>query len=228
MRHPLPLLTREVPPLELRLGDSCLLLQDLHAPFADPEQGWLARRARAKVLGAEFSEYFRAVRELAPNVVRLLAAARGAGLTVLYSCFGFRPPASPSPLQAALGWEWDLAGPEGRFPPALEPVAGEGVYPRPGWGALSEPGLARFLQERSIRSVVLVGTLLDFGLRHSCWQLADQGVGSLVVSDAVAPLTLAGEACTHGNLACGLTKFRTTAELLDLLPPLAVGGVVRI
>lgn len=228
MRHPLPLLTREVPPLEIRRDGACLLLQDLHAPFADPEQGWLASRARAKVLEPEFDEYFQAVREMTPNVERILQAAREAGLPVFYSCFGFRPPQTPSPLQVALGWTWDLGGPEGRFPIGLAPLAGETVDPRSGWGALSGGGFARFLTERSIETVVLVGTLLEFGLRHSCWQLADRGVGSLVVSDAAAPLTLAGEAYTQGNVACGLTKFRSTAELLDLLPDLAGSGGVRI
>ena len=228
MRHPLPLLTREVPPLEIRPGGACLLLQDLHAPFADPERGWLARRARAKVLGAEFEEYFRAVTEMIPNLVRVLTVARAAGLQVIYSCFGFRAPQGPSRLQVALGWEWDLAGPDGRFPAGLEPAPGEGVYPRPGWGALSDPKLARLLEATRFETVVLVGALLEFGLRHSCWQLADRGVASLVVSDAVAPLTLASEDYTHGNLACGLTKFRSTAELLDLLPDLAGSGLVRI
>src|SRR5690606_13302783 len=76
MRHPLTLLTREVRPLDLRVENTCLLMQDLHAPFADPVEGWFARRAREKVLLPEFRDYFETLALVAANLPRLLAAAR--------------------------------------------------------------------------------------------------------------------------------------------------------
>src|SRR5918999_5918851 len=99
VRHPLPLLTREVPPLLLRPGATWLLLQDLHAPFGDAEGGALARLAARKVVAREFDDYFDTLRLIVPNVARLLGAARASGLGVVYSCLGHALGDRPSPFQ---------------------------------------------------------------------------------------------------------------------------------
>ena len=66
-------------------------------------------------------------------------------------------------------------------------------------------------------NLLVAGTMFDFGIRQTCYELADRGIGSLVVSDAVVPLTTAMQSPTAGSVAHGLTKLRTTAEVLDLL-----------
>lgn len=228
MRHPLTLLTREVRPLDLRVENTCLLMQDLHAPFADPVEGWLARRAREKVLLPEFRDYFEMLALVAANLPRLLAAARSLGIPVVYSCLGYRAPGSPSAFQEATGWTWDLAGPDGRIPAEWRPAHGEPVFTKPGWGALSGDGLAAYLQDRAIANVILVGTMLEFGIAQTCGELSDRGLGTLVVSDAVVPLTTTGGRFASGSLAHGLTKLRSTAELLGLLETLARDGAVLI
>lgn len=227
-RAPLPLLTREVRPLDLRSGNTCLLLQDLHAPFADAEQGWLYRRAREKVLLREFDEYYGALERVLPNVERLLRAVRELGLPVAYSCLGYRPPDPPSAFQAATGWTWNLDGPDGAFAPALQPRPGEPVFARPAWGALANPDFGRFLDRHGIVNVIIAGTMLDFGIQHTCYELMDRGAGSLVVSDGAAALLHEGQGYTARNIAHGLTKLRNTAELLDLLAVLQQEGSVLI
>ncbi|UCH26834.1 MAG: isochorismatase family protein [Trueperaceae bacterium] len=227
-RHPLTLLTKEVPALELTTADTCLLLQDLHAPFVDPKEGWLASKAKAKVLQREFDEYFETLRHIMPNVQKLLTEARRLGLTVVFSCFGYLPPEKPSPLQIATGWQWDLSGADGGFPAALEPLETERVFSKPGWGALGNPRFETFLQDYGIANLLVAGTMLDFGLRQTCYELADRGYHALVVADAVVALTAAAEEPARGNLAHGLTKFRTTAELLDLLERLRAEQAVVI
>jgi nicotinamidase-related amidase len=228
MRHPLPLLTREVRPIDLAADRSLFLLQDLHAPFADADGGWLVRQARSKVLTREFDEYFDTLQLIAPNVVELLAAVREAGIPVAYSCLGYRSGAAPSPFQDATGWKWDLDGPDGSFPPNWAPREGEPVFEKPGWGALANPGFRRYLVERAVDSVVIAGTMFEFGIRQTCHELADAGIGSLVVSDAVVALTRDSHAITAGNIAHGLTKLRSTAEVLDLLTSLRSEGSVRV
>jgi nicotinamidase-related amidase len=228
LRHPLPLLTREVRPIELRPGTAWLLLQDLHAPFGDPEDGALAQMAASKVVSREFDDYFDSLRLVAPNVGRLLHAARASGLSVVFSCLGHEPGEPPSAFQEATGWCWELGGPDGRFPAAWAPMDGEPVFAKPGWGALANPAFARFLEERVVANLLVAGTMLDFGIRQTCYELADRGIGSLVVSDAVVPLTLAAQGHTAGNIAHGLTKLRSTAEVLDLLAVLRREGSVLV
>lgn len=228
MRYPLPLLTRETRPLRLHAANTCLLLQDVHAPFVDTDQGWLAERAHAKVLDREFDEYFDSVRLILPQVGRLLEVARHNGLSVAYACLGFQLPKGPSGFQLSTGWAWDLDGRDGRFAPALAPRVGEPIFAKPAWGALAAPGLVGFLADRRVENVILVGSLVEFGLRQTCYELMDLGIGTLVVADAVSALTEAGRASAVGSMAHGLVKVRSYAETADLLAVMREEGTVLI
>ncbi len=227
-RHPLTLLTREVPLLSLRPGATWLLVQDLHTPFADFDDGALARMAAEKVLSREFDEYTDALRLIAPSVVSVVAAARDHGLGVVYSCLGYERDREPSSFQEATGWRWRLDECEATFPAAWRPAPGDPVFAKPGWGALANPAFGRFLEERGIENLLVIGAMFDFGIRQTCYELMDRGIGSLVVSDAVAPLTLAALGHVSGNLAHGLVKLRSTAELLDLLATMRRDGKVMV
>ena len=227
-RHPLTLLTKEVPALELSRDNACLLLQDLHTPFTDREAGWLATQARSKVLMREFDEYFDSLDLVSPNIIRLLNTARDLGLPVVYSCLGHRPPAEPSPFQQATGWTWNLNETEGAFPAPWQPGGDELVFTKPGWGALANAEFERFLRDNTIQNVIVAGTLLDFGIRQTCVELADHSFHSLVVSDAVTSLTQLGRSYVSGNIAHGMTKLRSMGETLGLLHLLDDEGAVMI
>lgn len=221
MRHPLPLLTNEVQPFELSPNHSLLLLQDVHSPFCDDENGWLAEQARLKALIREFDEYFDTLRLVSPNFTRLRVAFREARIRVAYCCLGHKSEQSPSVFQEAMGWRWALDGEAGVFPSAWQPGPDEEVFAKPGWGALSSEEFRSYLKTCGIRSVVVAGAMFDFGIRQTCYELGDQGIGSLVVSDAVVSLTADAHRAMSGNVAHGLTKLRSTAELLDLVNELS-------
>lgn len=226
MRHPLSLLTREVAPVPLSREGTVLVLQDLHAPFADPREGWLAREARRKFVAREFDEYFAQVPIAVANAARLLEAARGLGLAVHHVVWAHE--GAPSALAAAMGWTWRLGGPDAAFPPAVAPAAGERVHAKPGWGALGAPSLRAALAAPGVEAVLLAGLPFDFGVRHTCFELADAGLRTLVASDATAALTAAAEAPTRGNLAHGASKARSTDEVLDLLARVSAEGRVWV
>jgi nicotinamidase-related amidase len=228
LRHPLPLLTREVPRLTLQPGRTLLLVQDMHAPFADLENGALARQANAKIMSREFDEFSDGLRLIAPNIAAMVAAARESGLDVVFSCLGSEGGQQPSAFQIATGWSWRLDGPDGEFPAGWQPREGEPVFSKPGWGALANPAFGAFLESQSIQNLIVMGALFDFGIRQTCYELMDRGLGALVVSDAVVPLTLAAQGHVAGNLAHGMTKLRSTAELLDLLAVMRRNGEVLV
>lgn len=228
MRHPLPLLTSEVPRIALNSQQTILLAQDLHAPFTDWENGWLAQRAHTKVLLREFDEYVDALALVRPQICQVIMAARSLEFQVIYSCLGYRPPEAPSPFQTATGWCWELDGPNGAFPADLALLPAEPIFAKPGWGALANPAFSTWITEQAIQNVVIVGTFFEFGIRQSCLELADRGIGVLVVTDGVAALTQAGEKQARGELAHGLVKFRTGGEVLDLLAHLSTEQIVYV
>jgi nicotinamidase-related amidase len=217
MRFPLPLLTLEVKPLHLRMDNTCLLLQDVHAPFTDHRRGWLSKEASRKVVEREFDEYFSRLELVSGNFEKLLILFRELNLPVVFTCLGYYAPENPSSLQQAMGWDWDLRGGEGKFIDPMKPIDGEMVFSKPGWGSLSSSDFKAFLHNRNLTNVILCGTLFDFGIQHSAYELVDAGHSVLIVSDAVVSSTEAADAPVRGNLGHGMTKFRTTAEVCGLL-----------
>ena len=221
------LVTRESRPLTLTANNACLLLQDVHAPFADLEHGWLARRVRKKVLSREFDDYFELVAIISENIPKVLGAARRLGMPVVFSSLGYSDN-NVSVFQQATGWSWDLGGGNGSYSGAWEPGDHELVLPKPGWSALSNPDFAAYLRENDLANVVIMGTMLDFGITQTCLELSDRGIGSLIVSDAVAALTRASQDYVSGNIAHGLIKLRTTGEVIELLQVVEREGSVLI
>ena len=228
MRHPLPLLTREVPALRLRPGATLLLLQDVHDAFVDLADSELAREAARRGVAREFDEYVETIRLVRSHWGRLVRGARDLGIGVVYSCLGHRAGDDPSRFQQMTGWCWCLDQSAGAFDPAWRPEPGEPVFAKPGWGALADGAFERFLRESAIENVIVAGTMLDFGIRQTCYELGDRGWGSLIASDAVVSLTHAAQGPTAGNLAHGLTKLRSTAEILDLLDTVRRQGEVLV
>ncbi|CAN5740429.1 hypothetical protein BH23CHL2_BH23CHL2_30120 [soil metagenome] len=99
MRHPLTLVTDEVPAIRLRSGRACLILQDVHNPLADAANGWLARRAREKVLIREFDEYFDMLNLVSGNFRILAEACRQSGIDVVYVSLGVQSGGEASAFQ---------------------------------------------------------------------------------------------------------------------------------
>ena len=93
---------------------------------------------------------------------------------------------------------------------------------------MANPAFEAFLESQAIQNLLVIGAMFDFGLRQTCYELMDRGIGALVDSDAVAPLTLVAQGHVSGNLAHGLTKLRSTAELLDLLAVMRREGEVLV
>lgn len=217
MRHPLTLVLKETQPLDIKINNTCLLVQDLHSPFSDPIKGWVAERAQAKVLMREFDEYFRFLELIGPNIKRVLEAARDLGIRVVYSCLGHWNDEEPSPFQLATGWLWDLSGSSGDHPEAWAPMRNEPVFSKPGWSALANDGFMEYLSSNRIQNVIVVGTLLDFGVRQTSIDLSDRGIGSLILTDGTNSVTEMAQDYNTSNIAHGLIKLRHTGELLNLL-----------
>ena len=228
VRHPFTLVIKETLPLTLTRENTCLLLQDLHSPFTDVDDGWLVNKVNQKVLMREFDDYFHLLDLIRPNIPRVLQTARRMGIRVAYSCLGYGRFESPSLFQRATGLEWDLTTPLGRHPEEWRPLEDEPVFSKPGWSATANTNFTTFLARNNIQNVIVVGAMLDFGIRQTCLDLSDMGIQSLIVGDAAWGLTDAGHIYTNDAVTHGMVKIRTTGELLLLLKTLEHKGSVLI
>ena len=228
VRHPFTLVIKETLPLNLTRENTCLLLQDLHTPFTDVDDGWLINKVKRKVLMREFDDYFHLLNLIRPNIPRVLRAARRLGIRVAYSCLGYGTFEEPSLFQRATGLEWDLTSSLGRHPEEWRPLENERVFSKPGWSATANTNFTTFLARNNINNVIVMGSMLDFGIRQTCIDLSDRGIQSLIVSDAAFGLTDAAHIFTADAVAHGLVKFRTTGELLLLLKTLESKSSVLI
>lgn len=228
VRHPFTLVIKETHPLTITAENTCLLLQDLHSPFTDADNGWLVNKVNRKVLMREFDDYFHLLGLIRPNIPRVLKEARRLGMRVAYSCLGYGTFESPSLFQRATGLEWDLTTSLGRHPEEWRPLDEEPVFSKPGWSALANLNFTTFLARNNISNVIVMGSMLDFGLRQTCIDLSDRGIQSLIVGDASFGLTDESHIFTNDAIAHGLIKIRNTGELLLILKTVEAKGSVLI
>jgi biuret amidohydrolase len=167
---------------------TALILIDMQRDFLDP--GGYAATA-----GLDVS----ALRRPIPAIQGLLAAARRLGLLVVHTREGHRadlsdcPPAKLERSRTA-GAEIGSTGPLGRllvrgefghdFIDALQPLPGEPVVDKPGYGAFHQTDLAQILQNRSIRDLILGGVTTEVCVHSTLREAVDRGYRCVLAGDA--------------------------------------------
>jgi nicotinamidase-related amidase len=131
--------------------------------------------------------------QLAPTVARLLAGARGAGVTVVHCVFTIRPDRAGTdltvPIMAAAAADPTLLR---QGDPSAELL--DGLGPEPGdWVAERHHGLTPFtgtdladrLRTAGITTVVACGVSLNVGIPGLVTEAVGCGLGAVVATDAV-------------------------------------------
>lgn len=169
---------------------AALIVIDMQRDFCDPE-GYMGRRG----------DDVTAARALIPRIVGLRAAARRAGVAILYTREGHIPslgdlPATKRAKTRRAGAEIGSTGPLGRLlvrgevgweiVEELAPAAGEAVIDKPGTGAFFATDLEHQLRVQGVRQVVLVGVTTGICVSTTAREAADRGFDVLVVSDCCA------------------------------------------
>ncbi len=136
-----------------------------------------------------------------PQVQRLLAAARAAGLMVVHTREGHLPDLSDCPpaklaRSVAAGAPIGSPGPLGRllvrgeqghdFVPALRPLASEHVIDKPGYGAFHKTTLGPVLGAFGMRQLILCGVTAEVCVHSTLREAVDRGFVCTTVSDATA------------------------------------------
>lgn len=133
-----------------------------------------------------------------PNLQRLLAGARGAGLTVFYAC-GAHAPDGADTVARLTDTDMDLGRSDGtqtikpRFHKGsrdseiaaeLAPVAGDVVVPKNRWNAFFQTNLEFALRVRGLDTIVLAGGSTDVGIASTAFAARDLDLGLVIVRDA--------------------------------------------
>jgi biuret amidohydrolase len=136
-----------------------------------------------------------------PQVQRLLAVARAAGLMVVHTREGHLSDLSDCPpaklaRSVAAGAPIGSAGPLGRllvrgeqghdFVPALRPLASEHVIDKPGYGAFHKTTLGPVLGAFGIRQLILCGVTAEVCVHSTLREAVDRGFVCTTVGDATA------------------------------------------
>ena len=179
------------------------------------------------------------VRAAIPGVQRVLAAARGVGLTIVHTRQAYRPDLADLPPHKAFRSRRGSApigapGPLGRFlirgePGAaiiddVAPLAGEPIVDKSANGAFCGTDLSSILTVRRIRSLILCGITTDVCVHSTLREANDLGYECLLVADACG----SGDAEAHrgalhmmtveGGLFGAVASSDAVAEALSRLP----------
>jgi len=140
---------------------------------------------------------FLAERNILPNLQRLLAGARRAGLTTFYPS-GSHAPDGSDVVERLTDTDMELR-PIGEIPIAphirknskdaevaaeLAPVPGDVMVPKNRWSSFFETNLALQLRVRGIDTIVIAGGSTDVGIAATVFAARDMDLGIVVVRDA--------------------------------------------
>ena len=169
---------------------TALIVIDMQRDFCSP--GGYAQQAGLDIAPMQ---------AVVPQVQRLLAAARAAGLMVVHTREGHLPDLSDCPpaklaRSVAAGAPIGSAGPLGRllvrgeqghdFVPALRPLASEHVIDKPGYGAFHKTTLGPVLGAFGIRQLILCGVTAEVCVHSTLREAVDRGFVCTTVGDATA------------------------------------------
>ena len=169
---------------------TALLVIDLQRDFCSP--GGYAHQAGIDIAPMQ---------AVVANTVRLLQAARAAGLLVVHTREGHLSDLSdcpPAKLQRSVnaGAPIGSLGPLGRllvrgeqghdFVDAVRPVSGEEVIDKPGYGAFHRTRLAQVLAARDIDRLIVCGVTTEVCVHSTLREAVDRGFVCTTVSDATA------------------------------------------
>lgn len=223
-RVPLTLATQAIPPICMRPDNTALLIQDMQYSLVDPAFG-LGRVARERGIPMEFEPYYQQAERIIENIDRLRARMTDVGMLTIYTRLAQEVGERPSLLQRALGLTAPAGEQESQVVSALEPAVGDVILCRRGFDAFTGTRLREILGEMGIENLVLTGVITEFGIRSSAATAQDFGFHPLVLSDATASMTYETQSRTLGEICYGLTKVRSTGEMMVYLDEMMQGGV---
>lgn len=131
-------------------------------------------------------EYQQRAQRIIPRLAKLLAAARAAGITVIYAT-------DAHTLKDKELRKWpphSMAGThEAEIVPALAPQPGDVVWGKQTYSPFLNPGFDQMLEERGITKLYITGLHTDCCARHTSGDAFQRGLDLVWVTDAMQAFT---------------------------------------
>jgi biuret amidohydrolase len=160
--------------------------------IVDMQRDFLGAKGWAAATGLDINR----LAGIVPNVQKLLAAARGAGMMVIYTREGHRPDLNDCPPTKRYRRKPNIGdeGEEGRYLVTgefcndiideLKPLPGEAVLDKPGKGAFYATSLEHILRANRISTLVFAGVTAEMCVEATIREANDRGFDCLLVEDA--------------------------------------------
>ena len=156
------------------------------------------------------------------NAAELLAAARGAGATVILVHVGGAPdgadrvqPEADQPMRFAKPPQPDWS----EFIPALGQTATDLVILKRQWGAFYGTDLDLQLRRRGLKTIVLCGVATEFGVESTARSAFEHGYQQIFAEDAMTGLTAESHQNAVSKIFPRIGRVRSTAQIVAALQP---------
>ncbi|MCP3974120.1 MAG: cysteine hydrolase [bacterium] len=176
---------RESLPFALDPAATALLVIDMQRDFLELD-------GMSAVEGEDVAE----LRKVIPVVQRLVAASRAAGVRVIHTREGYAPDLSDvnqakadrsSVGESGLLGRFLIRGEPGHdFAAGFQPVPGEAVIDKPGFGAFFASDLESLLKKAGVTHLILCGITTQCCVHSTLREAVDRGFYCLTVADACA------------------------------------------
>jgi nicotinamidase-related amidase len=157
--------------------------------------------------------------EVLANNVRLADACREAGILVVLIRVGHDQNKMPHPaprIDAGFsGFQMDAAAKE--IAPTLGPKPGDVIVDKYNWGAFHGTNLDTQLRRRGIDTLIMTGLVTNIGVDTTMREAQAHGYHQVMVSDAVAAMSMEEHAYTLKYVSPRLAQVRTTDEVLTAI-----------
>jgi nicotinamidase-related amidase len=205
---------------------AALIVVDMQRDYLDP-QGWFA------LTGGNTTP----LTAIVPMVGRVLAAARRAGIFVVFTVEAYRPnlvnlPANRLWRSERLGRPIGAEGPLGRhlvqgapgteMVAPLAPLMAEPVTPKSGKSVFIATDFDHLLRRRGIRNLIFSGIATDGAVQCSLRDANDRGYECLLLEDATASDVPAHHADQVHTLSLAGGHYGSIAKVDDLLRVLSL------
>ncbi|BBE42022.1 cysteine hydrolase family protein [Conexivisphaera calida] len=152
--------------------------------------------------------------EFLANMNRLIEAARGAGVPVIYTMIDPLPPRFASPVQAALGRSWGNVD-RSMFELALQPRGDEVVVRKNTASAFVGTNVELMLRNAGIDTVVIGGISTEYGVESTARDGVNRGFYMVVAGDASSSSDRAAHERSLENMRrLGLIVVARTDEIV--------------
>ena len=221
-----------LPPIDIELDRTALIVIDMQYHDAHPEQGVVA--ALEKLYPGSTAYYAERLGKVVPAIGRLLDHARATDLEVIHVVVGSSHRDLRDFNKRMRSWILDLQersgmadfywteSPTYRILEELTPADGETVFQKRSYGAFNSTNFENLLREMGIDTLLVTGCVTNYCVETTVRDAADRGFACALIDEAVAGFSQESHDATLASLRGGFAAvIPTVADTVAMLDEIA-------